>query len=376
MALSIWEQTAFHPTPRLTVVGAGIVGLWTAIFHKRRYPKHPVLVLERGAHPSGASVRNAGFACFGSPSELLADLDREGADAALRRVEERWLGLKELRAELGDAAIGFEATGGHELYAAHDALYQQVMEGFDGLNAELAPIFGQPPFRPAHELIDSFGLEGFNRLIRTDLEGPVDSGMLVAALLQKAAASGVLIRTGAEVAALEEEADGVRLVMANGASIRSEQVLLATNGFTPALWPGLDVKPARGQVLLTAPIPGLRLRGTFHLHEGYFYFRDYGGCVLLGGGRHLDFTGEATAEEGTTPVIQEALEQLLREHIIPGIPFTVQRRWSGTMAFGSGSKEPLVQRVSERIGVAVRLSGMGVAIGIRVARRAVDLLNA
>lgn len=374
MGHSIWESTAFHAPPHFTVVGAGIVGLWAAIFHKRRHPQHRVLVLERGAFPSGASVRNAGFACFGSPSELLADMAKEGRDAALGRVEERWRGLLELRTELGDARIGFEPSGGHELYRAHDDLYKRVADGFDDLNLALSGIFGEAPFRMADDLLDRFGIKGFDRLTRTDHEGPVDSGMLMIALLQKAAEAGVLVRTGAAVVRHTEHGQGVNLLLSDGSAVRSEQVLFATNGFTPALLPALDVQPARGQVLLTDAIPGLALRGTFHLEEGFYYFRDYAGGILLGGGRHLDFAGEATAEEGTTPVIQEALEGLLRAHILPGRPFQVQRRWSGTMAFGSGTKEPLVQRLSERVGVAVRLSGMGVAIGIRVARRAAALM--
>ncbi len=45
------------------------------------------------------------------------------------------------------------------------------------------------------------------------------------------------------------------------------------------------------------------------------------------------------------------------------------------MAFGSNSKSPIIERVSDRVGVAVRLGGMGVAIGIRVARKAVAMMN-
>jgi hypothetical protein len=45
------------------------------------------------------------------------------------------------------------------------------------------------------------------------------------------------------------------------------------------------------------------------------------------------------------------------------------------MAFGSRSKSPLVERIGERVVVAVRMGGMGVAIGIRVARRAVEPID-
>lgn len=375
MSFSFWEQATFHAPPRLTIVGAGIVGLWTAIHFKRRFPKSKVLVLERGANPGGASVRNAGFACFGSPSELLADTQNEGSDAMLRRVEERWRGLLEMRAELGDGAIGFEQTGGHELYASDSHLYKRVQEGFDELNDELRRIFGEPPFRWSNERIEAFGISGLPHMTRTDLEGPVHSGKLIAALLLKAHEHGIQFRWNAVVTELSEQANHVLVRLNDSTVLKSEQVLLATNGFTPDLLPDLDVVPARGQVLLTEPIPGLRLRGTFHMEEGYYYFRDLNGGILIGGGRHLDIEGEATSNEGTTPMIQTALESIVREHLCSDASMQVRMRWSGTMAFGSRSKEPLVQRMSDRIGVAVRLSGMGVAIGIRVARRASEMMS-
>jgi glycine/D-amino acid oxidase-like deaminating enzyme len=128
-------------------------------------------------------------------------------------------------------------------------------------------------------------------------------------------------------------------------------------------------------VLLTSPISGLRPRGTFHLDEGFYYFRDLGNAVLLGGGRNLDIQGETTMLDGITSPIQEALERLLRETILPGEAFTIVDRWSGIMGFRAVGKEPLVERLSDRICVAAGLSGMGVAIGIRVARRAADLVD-
>lgn len=371
---SVWELTSFWRKPRLAVVGAGIVGLFAALHHKRRFPGHEVLVLERGPFPMGASVRNAGFACFGSPSELLADIANEGRDAALARVEERWRGLLELRRELGDAQIGFEATGGHEIYRSGDHLYPLVAEGFDALNADLAPILGRAPFLMADDRIARFGMQGIEHLIFTEMEGPIDSGRLIHALYHKVVEAGVTVRMNCDVASFEETTDEVRIRLTDGEVIRTGQVLMATNGYTRRLFPDLDVVPARGQVLITSPISGLRPRGTFHMDEGFYYFRDLNGAILLGGGRNLDLKGEATDAEGTTPRIQAALENLLHEVILPGQDFKVAMRWSGVMAFGTGTKDPLVQRLSERIGVAVRMGGMGVAMGTRVAQRAVALM--
>ena len=109
--------------------------------------------------------------------------------------------------------------------------------------------------------------------------------------------------------------------------------------------------------------------------EAAFRLSDFEGGVLLGGGRHLDPAGEATTEDATTPLIQADLERMLREVILPGKDFTITNRWSGVMGFRSSGKTPLVDFVSPRVVAAVGLSGMGVAIGIRVARRAAEMLK-
>lgn len=371
---SIWEQRSFLAEPHLAVVGAGITGLFTALHYKRRFPAHRVLVLERGPHPSGASVKNAGFACFGSPSEILADIDAEGADTAVGRVEERWLGLQELRAELGDDRIGYEPTGGHELFAEGDALYNRVADRFDELNRALSPVFGRPVYEWRNQLKGDMGLRT-GHVAFTDLEGPLDTGRMMRMLLEKVREAGVEVRFGHPVDAIDLDDTGVLLNIAGGNEpVRAEYVMLAMNGYTGELLPEAGIVPARGQVLLTSPIPGLRLKGTFHADEGYYYFRDYEGRVLLGGGRHLDKPGETTTEDAVTPRVQEALERMLREVILPGQPFTIEARWSGVMGFRTHGKTPLVERAARRVVVAAGLSGMGVAIGIRVAKKAADLI--
>jgi gamma-glutamylputrescine oxidase len=370
---SIWEQRSFQGNCDLIVVGAGITGLFAALHYQRRFPGHRVRVLERGAHPSGASVKNAGFACFGSPSEIVADIDAEGADAAISRVEERWKGLLELRAELGDGPIGFEPTGGHELYAEGDPLYNRVADRFDELNRLLSPVFNGPAYEWRTERKGDLGLRT-GHIAFTPLEGPLDSGALMRMLLNKVVASGAEVRFEQHVVAVGTDGDRASVQLKNGHVLTAGQLLVATNGYASELFPGIDVAPGRGQVVLTTPIPGLRLRGTFHLNEGYFYFRDMGSAVLLGGGRHLDKAGETTTEDSVSPMIQNALEGLLRNVILPDQPFSIAHRWSGVMGFRKHGKTPLVSRVSPRITVAAGLSGMGIAIGIRVARQAVDLL--
>jgi gamma-glutamylputrescine oxidase len=372
---SIWEERSFSGETALAVVGAGITGLFTALHYSRKHPDHRVVVLESGPHPVGASVKNAGFACFGSPSELLHDLDTLGETTALQRVEERWHGLLELRQELGDEAIGFEPVGGYEIFRKDNVLYTRVAERFDGLNAALRGILGKDVFVWADDRITAMGL-GAGHMTWNALEGAVDSGKLMRALLRKVQESGVEVRFNAKVGSLDGRT-----------TCRSVANYTMAQRFTPSmlcspptvsaerLAPECGILPARGQVLLTNAIPGLSLKGTFHLDEGYFYFRHYQGRVLIGGGRHLDKAGETTEVDGTTPQIQQALEEVLRTLVLPGKDFSIAQRWSGVMGFREQGGPPLVERLSPRSVLAAGLGGIGVAVGIRVARQAVELVG-
>ena len=71
---SYWERTAFIDQADVIVIGSGIVGLSAALHLKRQQPNLNVTVLERGFLPTGASTKNAGFACFGSLSEQISFL--------------------------------------------------------------------------------------------------------------------------------------------------------------------------------------------------------------------------------------------------------------------------------------------------------------
>ena len=99
--MSYWEKVTHLESIDYLVLGSGIVGLNTAIALKQRQKHTKVVVLERGYLPSGASTKNAGFACFGSPSELLADIDLMGEKKTAELLQMRWLGLQKLLSNLG-----------------------------------------------------------------------------------------------------------------------------------------------------------------------------------------------------------------------------------------------------------------------------------
>ena len=114
--LSFWERDSFLNDIDVVIIGSGIVGLSAALTLRERNAQLRIAVIERGALPEGASTRNAGFACFGSISELLDDLETSSENAVFALVEKRFRGLARLRQRVGDANMRYEAFGNYEIF--------------------------------------------------------------------------------------------------------------------------------------------------------------------------------------------------------------------------------------------------------------------
>lgn len=369
MELSYWEYQTWFKGIDYTIVGSGIVGLSCALFLREKYPNARIMILEKGILPQGASTKNAGFACFGSISEIVEDLQHHSPEEVQQLVKKRWEGIKLLRSIVGDKAMNFQNLGGHELFFKKDeTLYHQCLAKMEEVNALLLPIFKEPAFK--HNP-NSFGFKNIQENYITQIfEGQIDTGQMMASLLKKVNAAGVQIMNAVTVEDFEEINDGI-LIKTADFEFKSKKLLVATNGFA-GNWLGEDLVPARAQVLVTKPIAGLKIKGTFHLDRGYYYFRNVEDRILFGGARNLDLKTEETTEFGLTATIQERLEEVLRETILPDIPFEIEQRWSGIMGMGS-QKQPILKRQSDRVAFGVRLGGMGIAIGCQVGKELADL---
>ncbi len=374
--LSYWERESFSKYDAI-VVGGGIVGISTAVALREQNKAQSVLVLERSILPAGASTRNAGFACMGSVTELLNDLEQMTEDEMVSLFEQRKEGLSILRNRLGDAAIGYAASGSYELIS-HDEKY--ALGKIDYLNTLLQPVNKNPPFRLANDKIDEFGFDKSYTLalIENIHEGELDTGKMMQALLAYAYSLGVEIKTGAEAVQYEEGLSEVAVEVADKqrgvVTFKSNCLFICTNAFTSQLIPEVSIKPGRGQVLITHPIEGLRFKGIFHFDKGYYYFREVNGRVMLGGGRNLDIDGETTEEMTITDNIQNDLIEKLTTIILPNTSFKVDTQWSGIMAFGE-DKQPVVKAFSDRVYGAFGMGGMGVAIGSLAGQQMAGLLN-
>lgn len=376
--LSFWEKASFTDYD-YAVIGGGIVGLSTAAGLAESQPDKRILLIERGVLPTGASTKNAGFACFGSLTELLSDLQTMSEEALLALVELRWKGLLRLRQRLGDQRIGYEPVGGYELIGEQELNSLQHLES---VNFMLFKLFKQEIFKLHNDKIREFGFcpQSSKALVFNCLEGMLHTGQMMKSLWQYAAERGVHIVTGCEVRELHEQQGKIVIscqTLSQSIDFQAEKVAVCTNAFARELFPELDVRPGRGQVLITEPIPSLPFRGAFHMDEGYYYFRNVGNRVLFGGGRNADFTGETTTKFEVTPLIMNLLEEKLRRVILPDTDFRIAMRWAGIMAFGP-NKQPIVQPhpMLPQVFLGVRMGGMGVAIGSMIGNSLAELMRA
>jgi gamma-glutamylputrescine oxidase len=374
--VSIWEEESFYAPQDVVIAGSGFTGLWAAFHLKRKHPSLKIAIAERGPITSGASSRNAGFACFGSLSEVVYDARTMGTEKMLELVEMRFRGLERIRKYIDPALIDYENCGGYELYD-QPSPGEELAEQMNYINSLLRPITGSKhTYRNADAEIGELGFGKTFHLVKNADEGYLHSGKLLLALLQLVQGMGVLVFNNVNITKFHEEENALVLETDGPFPRRTGQLLVCTNAFAKSLLPSLDIVPARGQVLLTSPIPGLPIKGTFHSDEGYYYFRNLGDRLLLGGARNRAFDEERTESMETSDTIQHALETYLDEVVLPSYrgKYTIEKRWAGIMAMGS-EKMPIVQEISPRVFCCVRMSGMGVALAPVVARKVAKMMR-
>lgn len=371
--LSFWEKVTLLEQIDFLIVGSGIVGSACALELRRRHPEAKIVILERSYLPLGASTKNAGFACFGSVTELLDDLEKADETTVWNTVKLRYEGLQRLLQRYPGTELNYENCGSYDLISSqseHDFYHPKL----DYLNQQIESLTGQKKCYSFERDVQSrFGFNGFAGGYFNRLEGAIDTGKLLLATQKDLARNGIICLFGIEVIHFQNEQNQV-IVETNYGEIKARKLGITVNGFAKKLLPELAVEPARAQVLVTSEILNLQVKGTFHLDKGFYYFRNIGNRVLFGGGRNLDFNAENTYDLDQTPLIQNKLEALLTRNILPGKTFSIDYRWSGTMGVGA-QKAPIIEKISPHCAVGVRLGGMGVAIGSLVGEQLAALIS-
>ncbi len=307
--------------PSVLVVGGGIIGCATA--HALAKGGCRVTVLERDTPGGEASGAAAG---------LLAPLGESREPGPFQTLAvESWRLYPQVVAELG-AATGMDVEhmtagtlyplfGHAEVEAARDRTTWPVAQEFGVTLLEGAAVREREPALDA----------GIEAALLVAGDHWVNNERLVAAYAQAAAASGVTIRSGIEVSEILVEGRRVRGVVAGGARLGADVVLLAAGAwsghFSLPRGPGvpgdaLPVGPVRGQILSVSNSPPL-LGHAVHGRSVYLAPRPSGECLVGATVEHVGFVREVT---------DEALEHLIDEAVslVPAIgERSLLRSWCG-----------------------------------------------
>jgi gamma-glutamylputrescine oxidase len=331
------RSARFDGRAEVAVIGGGVTGCSCALTLAERGVR--VRLFEAGEIAAGASGRNGGFALRGAAKpydQARADL---GAGAALSLMELTEQSLDRMEPLAGDALrrVGSlrlaadEAERG-ELRREHDALQQDgfAVEWVDDLDPPLDRLYFGAIHHPG--------------------DGALQPARWVRRLAAHAAAAGTDIRERQPVSPDEVDAD---------------VVVAAGDGFTAALLPELAglVRPTRGQVLATEPLPRLRYPRPHYARHGYDYWHQLPDRrLVIGGNRDAALADEETDAVETTDLVQQRLDELVERLV--GARSRVTHRWAGIWGT-TPDQMPLVGPVPGREGVWIAggYSGHGNALG-------------
>ena len=369
---SYWERSVLLRKFDFLVLGAGLIGKQIALKLKTKYPNARIGIIDRSPISYGASTRNAGFACFGSVSEILDDFKRSPQHEVMSLLNKRFQGIQQLLQTFGTSNIGYRNTGSFEIYTDQEE-YQDAKNHFDSINQLIDEYTGH---RNAFQWqkTEKLQMNCFEDCLFNPYEGMLNSGMLNETISEITHKAGIIPLYGINITALNKTSDGYTLLADNEMSLSCSQLIIANNAFSSQLLPELDVVPARGQIIITKPLDNIPFDGIFHNDKGYIYFRNIDDRILLGGARNYFEVEETTYDfEGTT-ANYEHLKNYMQEIILPGRTFEIDMHWSGIMAMGE-EKIPIVKKVDENLTLCVRMSGMGVALGPVLSDEVIELLS-
>jgi glycine/D-amino acid oxidase-like deaminating enzyme len=323
-------------TVDVAIVGGGVTGLSCA--RALATAGLRVRVLEARTVGGGASGRNGGFALRGGAESYPTSRAR-----ALWALSEAALGrLAELAGDAFRRVGSLRVAASEEELAAVRAEHDALAE--DGFAVEWVERDELPPLLAAHFLGGLFNPP----------DGALEPGRWSRRLAAHAAVAGAAIAERTRATALE-----ARAVRAGRHAVACDAVVVATDGYSDGLVPELTaaIRPARAQMLATAPLPERHFTCPVYAREGWDYWQQApDGRLLIGGWRDAELEREFTSEDEPTGTLQARIEAFAGRLL--GTRPRVTHRWAGLLGF-TEDRRPLVGPLRDGVWVSAGYSGHG-----------------
>lgn len=265
------------------MVGGGAVGASVAFDLARRGLR--TLVVDRGEPGGGSTARSAGLV------DVMAADEPTYARVRARAVDETeaWLGAAGALRRVGWERCGSLTPARDAVTAARLAARRSVLAAAGVAAAwwdEAAARQREPALAPG--VVGALVVPG---------DACLDPRAYLAVLREQARAAGAAWRDGAEVRALRPTGAAWDVELADGGRCAARRVVVAAGVWSPALLPGLPVRPVRGTVLTTVPQPRLLSRytpGLRQLPDGRFWI----------GGSHEDAGFDLTPDPAVVAALR------------------------------------------------------------------------
>jgi len=301
---------------RIAIVGAGVIGLFTA-YHLARAGAGPILVVDRGFLSNGASGRNGGGVRQQWETRSTVRLMRESVEA-----------YKHFGAEFGHN-IWFR-QGGYLFLAESPAELDRLrmvhrVVSAEGLASRLVDAAGVHRLAPAIALDRVTG----GSFLATD--GTLYPFPVLWALFERLQSLGVEIALGTEVSGLRTDGRSVQGLALGRRAIASEVVVNAAGGWSSALSEGAGLSVPNvatlHEILVTEPLHAFLDPMVIRLSDGLYVSQTVRG-ELVGGLTPAHPPGT----RGGMPSTPEFLARMARAllSLVPGLGHVgVVRAWSG-----------------------------------------------
>lgn len=365
---SLWSATApsVVPTPALSesvkvdvaIVGAGYTGLSTALHLAERGVS--VCVLEANEPGWGASGRNGGqvnptlkydpeqlVRMYGPErAEPLISTVSNSADLVFNLIERHGIDCAPVRK--GWMQLSYTDKGVAGLHARAD---QWARRGVPVQRLDAAAVASR------------LGSQAFAGGWLDGRAGAIQPLAYARGLVSAALAAGAQIHGHSAVAGLQRQGTGWQLHTAGGAQVTADQVVLATNGYSGNLWPGMaqSILAANSFIVATKPLSGRAADSILPGQETVstaqrllLYFRKDNHGRLLMGGRGL-------FNDPTSPTDFAHLERSLAL-LFPQLgPLEFEYRWAGRIAI-TRDFMPHVHEPAPGLTLALGCNGRGIAL--------------